>query len=88
MRGILCSSQGEPVPVSKIMMYSRAVESDAKNARGMGRDRTVPSPNRSRLICAWIVLFSPRPYYLRAWHRLPKEYSFTTYQTPHDDTGQ
>ena len=24
-------------------MYSRAVESDAKNARGMGKDRTVPS---------------------------------------------
>ena len=56
IRGILCSPQGEPVPVSKIMMYSRAVESDAKNARGMGRDRTVPSPDRSRLICAWIVL--------------------------------
>ena len=37
-------------------MYSRAVESDAKDARGMGRDRAVPSPDRSRLICAWIVL--------------------------------
>ena len=48
-------SPGRPVPVCKIMMYSRAVESDPKNAQGMGRDRTVPSPDRWRLICAWIV---------------------------------
>ena len=56
IRGILCSPQGEPVPVSKIMMYSRAVESDAKNAREMGREQSLPQIAR--------VLFALGLFYL------------------------
>ena len=32
---------------------------------------TALSPNRARLICASLDLFSRRPYNLRAWNRLP-----------------
>ena len=42
----------------------------------------------SEIARAWIILFSQRSHYLRAWHRLPRNHSFTTYQSPHDDTGQ
>ena len=65
MRGILCSPQGEPVPVSKIMMYSRAVESDAKDARGMGRESS-PFPRSLASYLRLDCFISPRPYYLIA----------------------
>ena len=42
----------------------------------------------SKIARAWIILFSRRFHYLRAWHRLPRKHSFATYQSPHDDTGQ
>ena len=68
-----------PVPGSKIVVKSRSVKSvkrNAKNARGLGRDRavflaaTAPFP-KSRASYFRSARFNTSPlYYLRAWHRL------------------
>ena len=59
----------------QIVMFSRAVKSDAKTRGGWGERRrshffpsTTPFPDRAHLIFAWLV--SRRPCYLRAWYRL------------------
>lgn len=55
---------------------SRAAKSDKKNARELGREKgpqwmPLPtSPDRACVDFAWLFLFSRRPNYLRAWHRL------------------
>ena len=58
---------------SKLRTAFAAVKSDKKNARGLGeRGRSCfsrqrpPYPDFVRLISAWLVLFSRRPYSLRA----------------------
>ena len=43
------------------MVKSRSVTRNAKNARGLGRDRALPFPTRARLIFALLVLI--RPHY-------------------------
>ena len=71
----------QPVPGSEIVVKSSSVKRNAKNARGLGKDRAPPCPffpppphpfpSRARLIFALLVLIRPHYiYYLRAWHRL------------------
>jgi len=52
-----------PVPGSKIVVKSRPVKRNAKNARGLGRNRAPPPtfPSRRSLIFALLVLI--RPHY-------------------------
>ena len=52
-----------------------------KTLRGGGEiERALPQIAR--------VLYAlGRSYYMRAWHTLPREQSFTTYQSSHNDTG-
>ena len=65
----------------EIVVKSSSVKRNAKNARGLGKDRAPPCPffpppphpfpSRARLIFALLVLIRPHYiYYLRAWHRL------------------
>ena len=53
----------KPVPGYEIVVKSRSVKRNAKNARGLGRDRAPPPPfpSRARLIFALLVLI--RPHY-------------------------
>ena len=63
----------QPVPGSTPRQQrSRGVKSDAKKARGLGRERedAVFSHHRHFSRSRAFVLFSRRPNYLRAWHSL------------------
>ena len=78
----LDSSLGTTVPGSEIVVKSRSVKGNAKNARGLGRDRaaealspiflaaTFPFPNSRASYFRFARFNTSFPYYLRAWHRL------------------
>ena len=57
-----CDYNKKPVPDSKIVVKSRSVQRNAKNARGLGRDRaaTATFPSSARLIFALLVLTRPQ----------------------------
>ena len=58
---------------AQLVRIAQAVKKDAKTRGGWGeRGPPPPSPDRARLIVAWLVLYSrrrSRPYYPRTWHR-------------------
>ena len=61
----------QPVPGSEIVVKSRSVKRNAKNARRLGRD-TAPFPkSRASYFRFRFARFNTSAlYYLRAWHRL------------------
>ena len=57
-------------PVFQAPSEKRAGAEEWKGGLSPIFSRHSPSPDHTRLIFAWLVLFSRRPYYLRAWHKL------------------
>ena len=81
MECLLLLMELQPVPGSKMVVKSRSVKSNAKNARGLGRDRAAEPVSifptatasfpKSRASYFRFARFNTSPlYYLRAWHRL------------------
>ena len=59
----------QPAPGSEMVVESRSVKRNAKNARGLGRD-TAPFPKSCASYFRFAHFNTFPLYYLRAWHRL------------------